>query len=605
MLKLLTLIMAFTLFQSCMLEKGKIVVNYKSPKVISISTIQLVNNQFVISGKNLNEVTAIVVKEGSTETTLAIDTKTSEELIANSLSNVTFAAGRVFNFLLSSANASTAFTVNFSLCDSTLNGKSFNCNVTALDKDVLSYDANTNSWIPRSINGLSYQGAFDASGAVVPVGGVAGDYYIISNAGTIGGVSYLVGDWIAFNGTIWQKIANSVQVTSVFGRTGTIVGLEGDYNLNKLSDVDLVTTPPVTGNVLEFDGTHWVPAAGGGGGGGAGTVTSVSGTLPISVATGTSTPVISIATAASGVAGALSSTAFDIFNNKLGSTLSSGNIFVGNGSNVATGVAMSGDVTISNAGVTAIGAGKITNSMLAGSIDLTSKITGAVPVANGGTGATTAVNARANLGLVIGSGAGELMAFSTAMSCFPYEKLQISAAPYVMSCVTDNANTNYALLAGRAGGQTLNGGAAASENLTLQSTAHATKGYVLLNPTSGNVGVGTSAPVAKLEIQGQVRSTTTGGAAMVNATTAVNWDNGNAQSMSVACTTSTFTNMLDGGTYILAVSETGTSTCTFSQAGLTFFYNPANGNRTNGQRTVYSFQRIGTDVYVSWIAGFQ
>jgi len=36
----------------------------------------------------------------------------------------------------------------------------------------------------------------------------------------------------------------------------------------------------------------------------------------------------------------------------------------------------------------------------------------------------------------------------------------------------------YALLAGRSGGQTFVGGAAASEHLTLQSTAHATRGYV-------------------------------------------------------------------------------------------------------------------------------
>lgn len=48
--------------------------------------------------------------------------------------------------------------------------------------------------------------------------------------------------------------------------------------------------------------------------------------------------------------------------------LNSANIFVGNASNVATGVVMSGDITISNSGVTAIGALKVTNAMLAGSI---------------------------------------------------------------------------------------------------------------------------------------------------------------------------------------------------------------------------------------------
>lgn len=50
------------------------------------------------------------------------------------------------------------------------------------------------------------------------------------------------------------------------------------------------------------------------------------------------------------------------------SALTSAHLFVGNGSNVATDVAVTGDVTISNAGVTAIGANKVTASMLASTI---------------------------------------------------------------------------------------------------------------------------------------------------------------------------------------------------------------------------------------------
>ena len=48
--------------------------------------------------------------------------------------------------------------------------------------------------------------------------------------------------------------------------------------------------------------------------------------------------------------------------------LTDGNILVGNGSNVATSVAMSGDVTIANDGATTIGDGTVNNDMLAGSI---------------------------------------------------------------------------------------------------------------------------------------------------------------------------------------------------------------------------------------------
>jgi hypothetical protein len=64
-----------------------------------------------------------------------------------------------------------------------------------------------------------------------------------------------------------------------------------------------------------------------------------------------------------------------------------------NASNLASGTvpaarmpALTGDVTTTAGAVaTTIGAGKVTNSMLAGSIDLTAKVTGILPTANGGT----------------------------------------------------------------------------------------------------------------------------------------------------------------------------------------------------------------------------
>lgn len=64
-------------------------------------------------------------------------------------------------------------------------------------------------------------------------------------------------------------------------------------------------------------------------------------------------------------------------------------ILVGSAGNVATPVVVTGNVTISNAGVTTIGAAQVTNAMLAGSIDLTTKVTGVLPVPNGGTGNST------------------------------------------------------------------------------------------------------------------------------------------------------------------------------------------------------------------------
>lgn len=247
---------------------------------LSVSNVELVNNQFIITGSSLHKVTSIQIKEGSTVNYLQIESSNSNKIIANTMTNVTFAAGKIFDFILADARGSSTFTVNFSLCNSTLNGNGFNCSIVPNDKDVLSFDATTGKWLPRNVNGLTYKGTFSASGGVDPgAGAAAGDYYIITTSGTINSVTYNIGDWISYSGDEWQRIANSRTVLNVFGRTGNITAREGDYSLDKLSDVDLTTTPPALGNVLTFSAGKWIPMAPAGGttGGGGGAPTGPAG----------------------------------------------------------------------------------------------------------------------------------------------------------------------------------------------------------------------------------------------------------------------------------------------------------------------------------------
>lgn len=74
----------------------------------------------------------------------------------------------------------------------------------------------------------------------------------------------------------------------------------------------------------------------------------------------------------------------------LNASLNDGQIYIGNSSNIGTARTLSGDVTVSNLGVTAIGSGKVTNAMLAGSIAY-SKLSLSSSIVNGDVSASAAI----------------------------------------------------------------------------------------------------------------------------------------------------------------------------------------------------------------------
>ncbi|MFN8371192.1 MAG: hypothetical protein U0T83_11290 [Bacteriovoracaceae bacterium] len=392
------------ILSSC-IGKNTVAIKSKSAKAttssssITVSSVKILNNQFVLTGTNLNSATSIVIKENGTTTTLTIESQSSSSLIANSLASVTLAAGKVLEFVVSSASASATFTVDFSLCSSTLVGKYFDCTTTPNDKEVLAYDATSGKWKPRAVNGLSYQGVWDASSSL-PTTTEAGDYYIVSVASG----SYAVGDWIVYNGTSFEQISNSNSVISVFGRTGAVTATEADYVLGKMGDVDFTSATPTTNQYLKFNGTNWVPGTisttesdpnvmtfakttlptcgsgevlkgngtslscvtdNSGAGSFSGTasramVTDGSGALAVSAVTSTELGYVSgVTSAIQTQITNVAATAAALTSNSLASSMTSGNIFVGNGSNVATSVTLSGDATIANTGALTIAANSV------------------------------------------------------------------------------------------------------------------------------------------------------------------------------------------------------------------------------------------------------
>jgi trimeric autotransporter adhesin len=195
-----------------------------------------------------------------------------------------------------------------------------------------------------------------------------------------------------------------------------------------------------------------------------------------------------------------------------------------------------------------------------------------------------------------------------------------SGVPSWSTLTTDNF-TQYVLLAGRSGGQTINGGTAASNNLTLDSTSNGTKGSIFLNPSGGNVGIGTaSAPGSLLTVNGnttigtQATRSTASNRGQLNLSSTftqtqasavtVNWDNGNLQEVaSFVCNgtnTITMSNLKDGASYSLLLSGTTahSGVCVFSSAGFTFKTPGGNVAPTASRDVWFTFAVInGTVVY--------
>lgn len=98
------------------------------------------------------------------------------------------------------------------------------------------------SLIPDGLaGGLEYQGTWNATTGLptIPAATPANNshYYKVSVAGNtnVSGITdWEIGDWVISNGVNWEQLRSSDAISTVFGRTGAISAITGDYNADQV-----------------------------------------------------------------------------------------------------------------------------------------------------------------------------------------------------------------------------------------------------------------------------------------------------------------------------------------------------------------------------------
>ncbi len=200
---------------------------------------------------------------------------------------------------------------------------------------------------------------------------------------------------------------------------------------------------------------------------------------------------IPMASAAGVTAGLISKSDYDSFNSKLGTTLNSGNILVGNGANVATAVTPSSDVSMTNAGA-------FTVTKLQGrSVSTTAPVLGSFLKWD------NILSQWAPTPLATCSGANQVMHYILLTDTWSCDTL---TADNILPTQTANNGKFLTTDGTTASWQTFSGvTGSGTTNYLPKFTAASTIGNSLIYDNGTSVGIGTATPATKLDVAGSAR----------------------------------------------------------------------------------------------------
>jgi hypothetical protein len=280
-------------------ENGRIIIDIndedasKATSKASISNIELINDELVITGTNLDSINQTKISGNSIDQVLSVISNTGTQLKLSSGSALALVLNSAFDLIFTDAHGSTIVSVTFNVVDGSITtakiadnqittAKLADGSVSAAKLDSMSAGVgqvikyNGTTWVASDLGALTYAGSWNASTGTEPNNAPSGgEYYIVTTGDTAvdigdgaGPRNWAVGDWIIYNSVSsqWDKIDNASYVTSFNSRSGAIIPQANDYTwaqidkttapIGDLSDVNV--TGAVSGSVLKYDGSNWI-----------------------------------------------------------------------------------------------------------------------------------------------------------------------------------------------------------------------------------------------------------------------------------------------------------------------------------------------------------
>ncbi len=200
------------LISSC-LPAGMLTVSYKKD-LPSVNSVEVQSQGLIIQGKNLESITSVKLT-GTTQHNFIIQHSSPSRAVLKAKSSLSILTQEVLNLIISSAHGDVSFPISFELQNGQVTASKLH-SMGATSGQVLQY--NGLNWAPADLSlsgsgGSTYVGTYNASTNspdILAIGGPEGSFYITSVAGVqnfgSGPLSFNVGDWIIFNGSEWERI---------------------------------------------------------------------------------------------------------------------------------------------------------------------------------------------------------------------------------------------------------------------------------------------------------------------------------------------------------------------------------------------------------------